>query len=104
MTKNIAERIEESFFSFSKGQKRIAGAILNNYEKVAYMTAAKLGAFCEVSESTVVRFAAEIGYTGYPEMQNAVREHKSRRLQARHIFRFIAARLKLFLKIFDNGE
>lgn len=74
MTKNIAERIEERFFSFSKGQKRIAGAILNNYEKVAYMTAAKLGAFCEVSESTVVRFAAEIGYTRYPEMQNAVRE------------------------------
>lgn len=74
MAKNIAERIDESFFSFSKGQKRIANAILNNYEKTAYMTAAKLGAFCEVSESTVVRFATQIGYAGYPEMQNAVRE------------------------------
>ena len=74
MAKNITERIEECFSSFSKGQKRIAGAILNNYEKTAYMTAAKLGAFCEVSESTVVRFATQIGYAGYPEMQNAVRE------------------------------
>ncbi|MBE6656519.1 MAG: MurR/RpiR family transcriptional regulator [Ruminococcaceae bacterium] len=74
MAKNIAERIDESFSSFSKGQKRIANAILNNYEKAAYMTAAKLGAFSEVSESTVVRFAVEIGYAGYPEMQQAVRE------------------------------
>ena len=74
MTKNISERIEEGFASFSKGQKRIAGAILNNYEKAAYMTAAKLGSFCEVSESTVVRFATELGYEGYPEMQHAIRE------------------------------
>ena len=74
MTKSITERIEDSFSSFSKGQKRIAGAILNNYEKTAYMTAAKLGAFCEVSESTVVRFATQIGYAGYPEMQKAIRE------------------------------
>ena len=74
MAKNITERIEEGFPSFSKGQKRIASAIINNYEKTAYMTAAKLGIFCEVSESTVVRFATQIGYTGYHEMQNAVRE------------------------------
>ena len=74
MAKNITERIEECFPDFSKGHKRIASAILTNYEKTAYMTAAKLGAFCEVSESTVVRFAMQIGYAGYPEMQNAVKE------------------------------
>lgn len=74
MAKSITERIEMNAASFSKGQKRIAGAILNNYEKTAYMTAAKLGAFCEVSESTVVRFATQIGYGGYPEMQQAIRE------------------------------
>ena len=74
MAKSITERIEMSYASFSKGQKRIANAILNNYEKTAYMTAAKLGAFCEVSESTVVRFATQIGYGGYPEMQHAIRE------------------------------
>ena len=74
MAKNITERIEECAFTFSKGQKRIASAIINNYEKTAYMTAAKLGIFCEVSESTVVRFATQIGYAGYPEMQSAVKE------------------------------
>ncbi len=74
MTKSITERIDEGFSSFSKGQKRIASAIVNNYEKVAYMTAARLGQFSEVSESTVVRFATELGYPGYHEMQKAVQE------------------------------
>ncbi len=74
MTKSIIAEISERLSSFSKGQRRIADAILNSYEKVAYMTAAKLGEFCEVSESTVVRFANELGYAGYPEMQRAVQE------------------------------
>ena len=74
MTKSITAQISERLSSFSKGQRRIADAILNSYEKVAYMTAAKLGEFCEVSESTVVRFANELGYAGYPDMQHAVQE------------------------------
>lgn len=74
MTKSITARISESPSAFSKGQRRIADAILKSYEKVAYMTAAKLGDFCKVSESTVVRFAGELGYSGYPEMQRAVQE------------------------------
>lgn len=72
--KDIAKIISEKFPSFSKGQKRIAEAIMNNYDKAAYMTAAKLGELCHVSESTVVRFANELGYDGYPEMQHAIQE------------------------------
>ncbi|MBQ2433633.1 MAG: MurR/RpiR family transcriptional regulator [Clostridia bacterium] len=74
--------MDEHYASFSKGQKRIASAILNNYEKTAYMTAAKLGAFCEVSESTVVRFAAALGYDGYPQLQKALQELIRHRLTA----------------------
>ncbi len=74
MPKIITDIITEKMSGFSKGQKRIANAILQSYEKTAYMTAAKLGEFCEVSESTVVRFAGELGYEGYPEMQKAVQE------------------------------
>jgi DNA-binding MurR/RpiR family transcriptional regulator len=59
---------------FSKGQKRIADYILNNYDKAAFMTASKLGKTAQVSESTVVRFAAELGYSGYPAMQKALQE------------------------------
>lgn len=74
MTKDVTELIRERMPTFSKGQKRIANAILTGYDKTAYMTAAKLGELCCVSESTVVRFADEIGFKGYPEMQHALQE------------------------------
>ena len=60
--------------SFSKGQKLIARYIEEHYDKVAFMTASKLGATVGVSESTVVRFASELGYDGYPSMQRALQE------------------------------
>lgn len=59
---------------FSKGQKRIAGFILADYDKAAFMTARRLGAITRVSESTVVRFATHLGYDGYPSMQKALQE------------------------------
>ncbi len=60
--------------SFSKGQRLIASYVLSNYDKAAYMTASKLGAVVGVSESTVVRFANELSYEGYPEFQHALQE------------------------------
>lgn len=74
MKRNLLSEIEERMPSFSKGQKLISNYILGNYDKAAYMTAAKLGAIVRVSESTVVRFAIEMGYSGYPEFQHALRE------------------------------
>ncbi len=59
---------------FSKGQKQIANYILAHYEKAAYMTASKLGGLVGVSESTVVRFAIELGFEGYPELQRSLQE------------------------------
>lgn len=59
---------------FSKGQKRIASYILENYDKAAFMTASRLGLLAGVSESTVVRFASELGYDGYPSMQRALQD------------------------------
>ena len=74
MKKDIESRILENMAGFSKGQKKIAAAILNDYDKAAYMTAARLGQLVEVSESTVVRFAIELGYDGYPALQKALQE------------------------------
>ncbi len=74
MANDIAQKIAETSSHFSKGQRKIAEAILNNYDKAAYMTAAKLGEMVGVSESTVVRFAIELGYVGYPELQKAIQE------------------------------
>ena len=72
MKQNVLHTIRGGMDGFSKGQKRIANFILDNYDKAAFMTAARLGQTAQVSESTVVRFAAELGYDGYPEMQKAL--------------------------------
>ena len=74
MSNDLSAKIEGLMPSLSKGQRRIADAILNNYDKAAYMTAAKLGAMVDVSESTVVRFANELGFQGYPELQRAIQD------------------------------
>ena len=74
MAKSVLHTIESNFGSFSKGQKRIANYILQNYDKAAFMTANRLGKLVGVSESTVVRFASELGYDGYPSMQRALQE------------------------------
>ncbi len=74
MKNNILQEIEKRLPKFSKGQKNIANYILTHYDKAAYMTAAKLGVAASVSESTVVRFAFELGYDGYPELQNELHE------------------------------
>lgn len=70
----LLSQIEKEYPSFSKSHKKIADFILNNYEKAACFTAAKLGAETDISESTVVRFATHLGFEGFPEFQNALRE------------------------------
>lgn len=74
MTNDISALIEAKMPTLSKGQKRISSVIIQSYEKAAYMTAAKLGEAAGVSESTVVRFATELGFDGYPEFQRAVQD------------------------------
>lgn len=66
--------IQSRYSRMSKGQKLIAEFILKHYDKAAFMTASKLGASVGVSESTVVRFANEIGYKGYPELQASLQD------------------------------
>ena len=74
MNNLLTVRIQQNMATFSKGQKLIARYIMEHYDRVAFMTASRLGATVGVSESTVVRFATEIGYTGYPELQQAMQE------------------------------
>ena len=74
MATDISQRIRNIYSTLSKGQKKIANAILNDYDKAAYLTAAKLGRLVGVSESTVVRFADELGFEGYSDFQRAVQE------------------------------
>lgn len=82
MAKDILAVIQSGMGTFSKGQKRIANFILSSYDKAAFMTASKLGKTVDVSESTVVRFAAELGYDGYPAMQKTLQEMIRNKLTA----------------------
>ena len=80
MIYDILVALQEREPTFSKGQKRIARYILEAYDKAAFMTANRLGKTVGVSESTVVRFAVELGFDGYPSMQKAMQEMVVNRL------------------------
>ena len=80
MRQDILSLLKSKEASFSKGQRRIAQYILESYDKAAFMTANALGKAVGISESTVVRFAVELGYDGYPTMQKALQEMVVNRL------------------------
>lgn len=71
---DLIRRINDSYNKLSKGQKLLANYIVDHYEKAVFLTASKLGKIVGVSESTVVRFANELGYDGYPRLQEALEE------------------------------
>ncbi len=80
MKRTLPALIAAQEASFSKGQRRIAQYVVEHYDEAAFMTAQRLGEVVGVSESTVVRFAAELGLDGYPELQKAVQEMLRSRL------------------------
>ncbi|MBC6003243.1 MurPQ operon repressor [uncultured Clostridium sp.] len=73
-SKQLIDDIQKQYPRLSKGQKLIAQYLISNYDKVAFMTASKLGEEVGVSESTVVRFANALGFSGYPKLQDALQE------------------------------
>lgn len=95
--RNLLSEIEARMPTFSKGQKLISNYILENYDKAAYMTASKLGKIVQVSESTVVRFAIELGFEGYPEFQHSLQEIVRTRLTA-------AQRMEVTNSLIGDGD
>ena len=82
MQNDLLARIKNQYDRFSKGQKLLADYILNNYDKAVFLTAAKLGDIVGVSESTVVRFAAALGFEGYPALNKALEAMVKNRLNS----------------------
>lgn len=74
MSHSLLRKIEEEYKDLSKGHKKVAKYIAEHYDRAAFMTASKLGETVGISESTVVRFATELGFNGYPELQKAIQE------------------------------
>lgn len=71
---DVLARIDERYQKMSKNHKKIAEYIQENIDQAVFMTAAKMGEALAISESTVVRFAAGLGYDGYPGFQKALEE------------------------------
>jgi DNA-binding MurR/RpiR family transcriptional regulator len=94
---NLLSRIEQTIPTMSKGQKSIATYFLSNYEMAAYMTAAKIGDDVGVSESTVVRFAMELGFDGYPHFQKVLQDELKVRLTS-------VQRMRASIKLADNDD
>ena len=76
---DIVTRMNQNFAQMSKSHKKIASYIMDHYDTAVFMTAATLGKEIGISESTVVRFAAGLGYDGYPKFQNALEEWVKRK-------------------------
>ncbi len=93
VTKQFEKRVAEQYPRLSKSHKKIADFILEDYDKAAFMTAAKLGKSVGVSESTVVRFAVEMGFEGYPEFQKYLHEIIKNRLTSVQRMEVSTARL-----------
>ena len=74
MKNELMQKLDDGYKRFSKGQKKLADFIRDDYDKAAFLTAARMGEEVGVSESTVVRFAMALGYEGYPEFQKALGE------------------------------
>lgn len=79
---DILIKMRQHYPTLSKGQKQIATFILENYDRAAFLTAARLGELADVSESTVVRFASTMGFRGYPALQRALQEYIRTKLTA----------------------
>ena len=78
--KNILNILAEDKESFSRRQQNVARYICENCEKAAFMTAEMLSEAAGVSESTVVRFAVQLGFENYPDMRRAMQQVLRRRI------------------------
>lgn len=83
MEKDILQRIAEECGDYSKRQKAIAKYICENSEIVAFMTAQMLAEAAGVSESSVVRFARQLGFDGYIELRRALQQLIKERIATR---------------------
>lgn len=97
MKNSLLSKLEDNTKRLSKGHKKIAAYILENYDKAAFMTASSLGTKVGVSESTVVRFATEMGFRGYPELQKEIQQMIKSKLTA-------VQRMEVSQSLIGNGD
>lgn len=70
---HLLSLMEQRAEGFSASQRRLARQLAADVQSFAFSTAAEIARLCEVSEATVVRFAQELGFAGYPALQKEAR-------------------------------
>ena len=70
----LLKKITESHPSLTPKGRILSDFILSNPRKVVFMTTKELAQACEVSEATVVRFVVQVGFDGYSNFQQALRD------------------------------
>ncbi len=69
----LKQKIVERMVSFSGTQAKVARFILENSREAPFMTASQIAQAVGVSESSVIRLASSLGYSGYPELKDAMK-------------------------------
>ncbi|TCP29000.1 RpiR family transcriptional regulator [Scopulibacillus darangshiensis] len=97
MNHNVYHSIAEKLPTMSKSHKKIAKFILENTNTVPFFTVAKMAKKAEVSEATVVRFAVQLGYSGYPELQQHMQNSVQQQLTT-------VERLQMSSQVYEGKE
>ena len=70
---SLVTKIGKQVNQMTKSQKKVANYLLFNMDKLLFFTADELAKAANVSTATVVRFARELDFEGYTDMQKAAR-------------------------------
>lgn len=70
--RHLKEVIQANYPELTKNHKRIADYFLINTEKIPFMSVQQLSHEVKASVASVVRFAQQIGYSGYSELRDDV--------------------------------
>ena len=67
--KDCYQEIQDRYDSFPRQQKKIADFILTNVSEVIYYPLSRIAGEIDVSKASIVRFAKNLGFTGFPEFR-----------------------------------
>jgi DNA-binding MurR/RpiR family transcriptional regulator len=71
---DVFQYLKENYDQLTESQKIIGKYVLDNYRDVAFMSAIELGNKVGVSDSTIIRFTRTIGFNGFSEFKNNIRQ------------------------------
>jgi DNA-binding MurR/RpiR family transcriptional regulator len=81
----VIQGLQRYYVGLTQAQKRIAEAIVEDPDFVAFATVDKLASRLGVASSTIVRFCYRLGLDGYPDLQEQVRRMVRARMRSTQV-------------------